>query len=120
MISFSTIVVRLLVALLLGSLIGLEREYRHHNAGLRTNALVALSTALFTVISAYGFNELLSMQHISLDPTRVASYVVAGIGFLGGGAIYFQKDSHRVKGLTTAAAIWTVAAIGMACGAGLL
>jgi len=119
-ISFSTILLRLLVALLLGSLIGLEREYRHRNAGLRTNALVAVGTALFTIISAFGFSELLSRQHISLDPTRIASYVVAGIGFLGGGIIYFRQDSHKVKGLTTAAAIWTVAAIGMACGAGLL
>jgi putative Mg2+ transporter-C (MgtC) family protein len=120
MISFSTILLRLFMALLLGSLIGLEREYRHHMAGLRTNALVAVGTALFTIISAYGFEELLGGQHISLDPTRVASYIVAGIGFLGGGAIYFQKDNSRVKGLTTAAAIWIVAAIGMACGAGLL
>src|SRR5436305_619131 len=88
MISFSTILLRLLAALLLGSLVGLEREYRHRNAGLRTNALVAVSTALFTIISAYGFDELLSKQHISLDPTRVASYVVAGIGFLGGGGNY--------------------------------
>lgn len=118
MISFSTILLRLFVALLLGSLIGLEREYRHRNAGLRTNALVAVGTALFTIISAFGFEELLSGPHISLDPTRIASYVVAGIGFLGGGVIYFQKD--KVRGLTTAAAIWTVAAIGMACGAGLL
>ena len=118
MISFPIVLLRLFVALLLGSLIGLEREYRHRNAGLRTNALVAVGTALFTIISAYGFEELLGGQHISLDPTRIASYVVAGIGFLGGGAIYFQKD--RVRGLTTAAAIWTVAAIGMACGAGLL
>jgi len=118
MISFPIVLLRLFVALLLGSFIGLEREYRHRNAGLRTNALVAVGTALFTIISAYGFEELLGGQHISLDPTRIASYVVAGIGFLGGGAIYFQKD--RVRGLTTAAAIWTVAAIGMACGAGLL
>jgi putative Mg2+ transporter-C (MgtC) family protein len=118
MISFSTILLRLFVALLLGSLIGLERECRHRNAGLRTNALVAVSTALFTIISAFGFEDLLGGQHITLDPTRVASYVVAGIGFLGGGTIYFQKE--RVRGLTTAAAIWTVAAIGMACGAGLL
>jgi len=118
MISFPIVLLRLFVALLLGSLIGLEREYRHRNAGLRTNALVAVGTALFTIISAYGFEELLGGQHISLDPTRIASYVVAGIGFLGGGAIYFQKD--RVRGLTTAAAIWSVAAIGMACGAGLL
>jgi len=120
MISFSTILLRLFAALLLGSLIGLEREYRHRNAGLRTNALVAVGTALFTIISAYSFDELLSRQHISLDPTRIASYVVAGIGFLGGGTIYFRQDSHKVKGLTTAAAIWAVAAIGMACGAGLL
>ncbi|GAC1622409.1 MAG: MgtC/SapB family protein [Ktedonobacteraceae bacterium] len=119
-ISFPVIVLRLAVALLLGALIGFERETREHTAGMRTNALVALGAALFTIISAYGFLELLSVPHIQLDPTRIASYVIAGIGFLGGGAIFFVQDKERVKGLTTAGAIWVVAAIGMACGAGLL
>ncbi len=119
-ISFPAILLRLTVAILLGSLIGFERETREHTAGMRTNALVALGAALFTVISAYGFLEMLSIPHVQLDPTRIASYVIAGIGFLGGGAIFFVQDKERVKGLTTAGAIWVVAAIGMACGAGLL
>src|SRR5260370_2908909 len=120
MISFSTILLRLVAALLIGSLNGLESEYRHRNAGLSTNALVAVGTALFTIISAYSFDELLSRQHISLDPTRIASYVVAGIGFLGGGTIYFRQGSHKVKSLTTPAAIWTVAAIGLPSRPGFL
>jgi putative Mg2+ transporter-C (MgtC) family protein len=120
MISFLTILLRLSVALVLGSLVGLERESHDHEAGMRTNALVAVGTALFTIISAYGFLGFLGLTHIQIDPTRIASYVVAGIGFLGGGVIFLRHESERVKGVTTAAAIWVVAAIGMACGAGLL
>jgi putative Mg2+ transporter-C (MgtC) family protein len=120
MISFSEIVSRLTVALLLGALIGLEREWRYHTAGLRTNALVSLGSALFTIISAFGFISLTSYTHVQVDPTRIASYVVAGIGFLGGGTIYTLQKEEKVKGLTTASAIWVVAAIGMACGAGML
>jgi len=120
MISFPTILLRLSVALFLGALVGLERESRDHEAGMRTNALVALGTALFTIISAFGFLGFLSLAHIQIDPTRIASYVVAGIGFLGGGVIFLRQESERVKGVTTAATIWVVAAIGMACGAGLL
>ncbi len=119
-ISFSTILLRLAVAIVLGACIGFEREVREHTAGMRTNALVALGAALFTIISAYGFLELLKIPRVQLDPTRVASYVIAGIGFLGGGAIFFVQDKERVRGLTTAGAIWVVAAIGMACGVGFL
>jgi putative Mg2+ transporter-C (MgtC) family protein len=120
MISFPEILLRLGIALLLGALVGLERETSEHAAGIRTNALVALGSALFTVISAFGFLSMLGIPHIQLDPTRIASYVVAGIGFLGGGAIFHREAKEQVKGLTTAAAIWVVAAIGMACGAGFL
>jgi putative Mg2+ transporter-C (MgtC) family protein len=120
MISFPEILLRLGIALLLGALVGLERETSEHTAGMRTNALVALGSALFTVISAFGFLSMLGIPHIQLDPTRIASYVVAGIGFLGGGAIFRQEAKEQVRGLTTAAAIWVVAAIGMACGAGFL
>ncbi len=116
MISFPILILRLALALVLGGLIGLEREFSEHRAGMRTNALVSLGAALFTVISAYGFLDSAHLLHVQIDPTRIASYVVAGIGFLGGGAIFTRKDS--VRGLTTAAAIWTVAAIGMACGVG--
>jgi putative Mg2+ transporter-C (MgtC) family protein len=120
MITFPTILLRLVVALVLGACVGWEREYNEHNAGIRTIALVALGTALFTIISAFGFEDLLNYPHVQLDPTRIASYVVAGIGFLGGGSIFLQQDAQRVRGLTTAASIWVVAAIGMACGAGML
>lgn len=120
MISFPEIFLRLGTALLLGALIGLEREISEHSAGMRTNALVALGSALFTVISAYGFLSMLDLPHIQLDPTRIASYIIAGIGFLAGGAIFHREAKEQVKGLTTAAAVWVVAAIGMACGAGFL
>jgi Uncharacterized membrane protein len=118
-ISFTEILLRLLIATLLGSVLGWERALNEHNAGLRTNALVALGTALFTIISGYAFGEFARYPHIQIDPTRIASYVVAGIGFLGGGTIFLRRDSNRVRGLTSAATIWIVAAVGMACGAGL-
>ncbi len=120
MLPLYSMLLRMFVALVLGALIGLERETNEHTAGMRTNALVALGAALFTIISAFGFNDLRNLPHTQLDPTRIASYVVAGIGFLGGGTIFFLQEKERVKGLTTAAAIWVVAAVGMACGAGLL
>ncbi len=120
MISFPAILLRLSLALVLGAIIGAERESSEHSAGLRTNALVALGASLFTVVSAYGFADLIGMAHVQLDPSRIASYVVAGIGFLGAGTIFLQRDKEKVKGLTTAATIWIVAAIGLACGAGLL
>jgi putative Mg2+ transporter-C (MgtC) family protein len=120
MISFPTILLRLGVALVLGAVVGFERELRYPAAGIRTLALVSLGSALFTLVSAYGFLSLLSIPHLTLDPTRIASYIVAGIGFLGGGTIFLTRDKERVKGLTTAATIWVVAALGMTCGAGLI
>ncbi|WP_220195209.1 MgtC/SapB family protein [Ktedonospora formicarum] len=120
MLPFPTVLLRLGVALLLGTLIGWEREGHDHAAGMRTNALVAVGCAFFTILSGYAFHDMLETQHIQLDPTRIASYVVAGIGFLGGGSIFIARDRSRVKGMTTAAAIWVVAAIGMGCGAGML
>lgn len=119
MISFSTILLRLGIALILGTLVGVEREVTEHAAGMRTNALVALGSALFTLIGGSGFSEVVG-RYVQADPTRVAAYVVAGIGFLGAGTIFFQRDREQVKGLTTAATIWIVAAIGMACGVGWL
>jgi putative Mg2+ transporter-C (MgtC) family protein len=120
MISYWTILLRLLLALLLGSIIGLEREQKERGAGMRTVALVTLGSALFTIISEYGFLDLLGQYRITLDPTRIASYIVAGIGFLGAGTIFINRESDKVKGLTTAASIWVMAAVGIACGAGLL
>ena len=102
---------RLVVALVLGSFIGVERELQNMPAGFRTHALVSLGSALFTVISAEAFTGPGS------DPTRIAAQVVSGIGFLGGGAILHYGGT--VRGLTTAASLWSVAAVGMAAGAGL-
>jgi putative Mg2+ transporter-C (MgtC) family protein len=120
MISFPLILLRLAVALVLGAAIGFERELKEHSAGMRTLALVSIGSALFTIVSAYGFLALLGIPRLVLDPTRIASYIVAGIGFLGAGTIFLSSQSEKVKGLTTAATIWVVAAIGLACGAGML
>ncbi len=120
MISFTTLLLRLGLAVLLGAVIGLERERGERAAGMRTQALVALGSALFTIVSAFGFTTLLGTPHLQFDPSRIASYIVAGIGFLGAGTIFVSREQGRVKGLTTAASIWVVAAIGLACGAGLL
>lgn len=86
-ISFSVILRRLGIAIVLGAVIGLEHESTEHGAGLRMQALVALSSSLFTIISTFGFVSFLGVPHIKIDPTRIASYVVAGIGFLGAGSI---------------------------------
>jgi putative Mg2+ transporter-C (MgtC) family protein len=118
--SFLTILLRLGLAVFLGALLGLERESREHSAGMRTNALVSLGSCLFTIISAFGFLDFTSTPHMQIDPTRIASYIVAGIGFLGAGTIFLSRESNTVKGLTTAATVWLVAAVGMACGAGLI
>jgi putative Mg2+ transporter-C (MgtC) family protein len=101
---------RLALAGVLGGLIGLERELREREAGLRTHLLVAVGAALFTIAGAYGFDS------ASVDPTRVAAQIVTGVGFLGAGAIIRQGFS--VRGLTTAATLWVVAAVGLASGAG--
>ncbi len=103
--------VRLVVALLLGAVIGWERELQRMPAGFRTHALVSLGSAIFTIVSAYAFTGPLA------DPTRIAAQIVSGVGFLGGGAILHYGGT--VRGLTTAASLWAVAAVGMAAGAGL-
>lgn len=110
-------ILRIFVAALLGGAIGLEREYRSKEAGFRTHFLVALGSALFMIVSMYGFNEVLQVGTVRLDPSRVAAQVVSGIGFIGAGTIMIQK--HAVKGLTTAAGVWVTAAIGLTCGAGM-
>jgi putative Mg2+ transporter-C (MgtC) family protein len=109
--------VRLLIASILGAAIGLEREIHDHPAGMRTHLLVALGSAIFTVLSIYGFEGVTANGvSPSVDPTRIAAQVVSGIGFLGAGAII--KYGTSIRGLTTAASLWTAAAIGMAAGAG--
>lgn len=107
-----TLIIRLVVACLLAFVIGLDREYRAKDAGLKTHFLVSLGSALFMIISRYGFDN--STQ---VDFSRVAAQVVSGIGFIGAGTIIFQKQI--VRGLTTAASLWSVSGIGMAAGAGL-
>ncbi|GAA3767686.1 MgtC/SapB family protein [Salinactinospora qingdaonensis] len=104
-------------ALILCSLIGLERELRGKAAGLRTHTLVGLGAALFMVVSKYGFGDVLASGLIMLDPSRVAAQIVSGIGFIGAGLIFVRGD--LVRGLTTAAVVWVSAAVGTACGAGL-
>ena len=106
----------LAVAFTLSALIGLEREFRHKSAGLRTYTLVGTTAALFLLISKYGFFAVLS-QTVILDPSRVSAQIVTGIGFIGAGLIFVE--ANRVKGLTTAATVWLVTAVGMASGAGL-
>ncbi len=110
-------IVRLLLATLLGSVIGFEREYHAKEAGVRTHLLVALGSCLFMIISVYGFDFMLDRDHVSFDPSRIASQVVTGIGFIGAGTIILQKQ--MVRGLTTAAGLWVTAAIGLACGNGM-
>jgi putative Mg2+ transporter-C (MgtC) family protein len=107
--------VRLLVAAVLGLAIGFEREIHGHPAGLRTHMLVALGSALFTVLSIHGFGEEAGGAGL-VDPTRIAAQIVSGIGFLGAGAIL--KDGVVIRGLTTAASLWATSALGMAAGAG--
>ena len=108
---------QLALALLLSTLIGLEREFRMKSAGLRRHTLVGVAAALFMLVSKYGFGDVLAINKVVLDPSRVAAQVVSGIGFIGGGLIFVQRDV--VRGLTTAATVWLTAAVGMACGAGL-
>ena len=112
-------ILRIAIAGVLGAAVGLERELRAKEAGTRTHFLVAMGSALFTILSQYGFDESLKIYRsfASFDPSRIAAQVVTGIGFIGAGTIIFQK--HVVKGLTTAAGLWATAAIGMTAATGL-
>lgn len=109
--TYMELTIRLMLALLLGGAIGIERVYRAKEAGFLTHFLVALGSALFCLVSQFGFGVDLK------DSSRVAAQVVSGIGFLGAGTIIFQKNV--VRGLTTAAGLWVTAAIGLACGTGM-
>jgi putative Mg2+ transporter-C (MgtC) family protein len=102
------IIFQMLLAAVLGGLIGMEREVKGKSSGLRTFAFVAMGSALFTILSIHGFND--------VGPSRVASNILTGVGFLGAGVIFRQEE--RVRGITTAAGLWLVAAIGMAVGCG--
>src|ERR1700761_6091081 len=112
----SEMLVRLIGAAVLGSMIGFERERLLWAAGIRTHMLVCVGSCLIMIVSQYGFSNVLA-QNVVLDPSRVAAQVASGIGFLGAGAILARGEI--VKGLTTAASIWTVAAVGLAVGGGL-
>jgi putative Mg2+ transporter-C (MgtC) family protein len=115
------LILRLLFAATLAGVLGVERELTEQPAGFRTHILVGLGAALFTIVSAYGFQAIAGLgprQVVSADVTRVASQIVVGIGFLGGGAIL--KYGASVRGLTTAANLWITAAVGTAIGIGLL
>jgi putative Mg2+ transporter-C (MgtC) family protein len=117
MISPEQTVLRLVVAAVLGGLVGLERERIEWAAGMRTHARVSLGSALFMVVSIFGFSDILNERHVILDPSRVAAQVASGIGFIGAGTIILRREI--VKGLTTAASIWAVAAVGLAVGGGM-
>ncbi|NUZ06691.1 MgtC/SapB family protein [Piscinibacter koreensis] len=112
------VVVRLGVAALLGALVGLERERHEWAAGLRTHMLVCVGSALVMLVSMFGFSDVQGAPHVSFDPSRVAAQVVSGIGFLGAGTILFLRQ-EVIRGLTTAASLWTIAAVGLAVGSGL-
>ena len=117
MISDLDITLRLAVAAVLGSIIGFERERLLWAAGIRTHMLVSVGACLLMIVSAYGFQHVLTVPHVVLDPSRIAAQVVSGIGFLGAGSILAR--GQVVKGLTTAASVWAVAALGLAAGGGL-
>ncbi len=113
----SVMIGRLLVAAVLGGMVGFERERLLWAAGLRTHMLVCIGSCLIIIVSAYGFNDVLGEKNVVLDPSRIAAQVVSGVGFLGAGTILFRGEA--VKGLTTAASLWAVAGIGLASGSGL-
>ncbi|MBU4274568.1 MgtC/SapB family protein [Patescibacteria group bacterium] len=108
------IIFQLLLAAVLGGLVGLEREYQKRAAGLRTHSLVCLGSALFIIISLESFHQWANITGISFDPSRVISGIVLGVGFIGAGLIMHR--GFKIEGLTTAAGIWVVAAIGVAVG----
>lgn len=118
MITWQEVILRLFLAAVFGGAVGIDRQRYEWAAGLRTHMLVCLGSALIMIVSAYGFADVQMQEHVSLDPSRVAAQVVSGIGFLGAGTILFLKH-EVVKGLTTAAGLWTVAGIGLAIGGGL-
>jgi putative Mg2+ transporter-C (MgtC) family protein len=117
LISNQDMLVRLSLAIVFGSVVGIERGRAERAAGFRTHALVSLGSCLFMVVSQFGFTDVLGTPNVGLDPSRIAAQVVSGIGFLGAGTIIFWRE--KVRGLTTAASIWSTAAIGLAVGSGL-
>jgi putative Mg2+ transporter-C (MgtC) family protein len=115
-ISHFELTIRIVFALIIGGLIGLEREWGDHAAGFRTHILVCLGSALIMLLSIYGFSEFATETNVRMDPARLAAQVISGIGFLGAGTIL--RTGMSISGLTTAASLWVVAALGLAVGAG--
>ncbi len=111
--------VRLILAAILGGIVGIEREYNKHPAGFRTHLLVCVGACLVMILAMFGFQQFMeeNREFVNFDPSRLAAYVVSGIGFLGAGTIMVQ--GYTVRGLTTAASIWVVAGIGLAIGIGM-
>ncbi|WP_413371889.1 MgtC/SapB family protein [Paenibacillus taichungensis] len=108
--------IRVGVSLLVGGIIGLEREHGQHHAGFRTHILVCLGSTLITLISIYGFSQFAGELNVRMDPARLTAQIISGIGFLGAGTIL--RNGNRISGLTTAASLWVVAAMGIGVGAG--
>ncbi len=117
MLSYQEIIIRMVISLLIGLIIGYERTKQQKPAGIRTYSLVCIGSTLFMIISAYGLQSLPHISGFQTDPGRVAAQIVTGIGFLGAGVIW--KDRGNIRGLTTAANLWTTAGLGMAIGLGL-
>ncbi len=113
------ILIRLLLAAVLGAVIGVNRGRLEWAAGLRTHMLVSVGAALAMIVSAFGFADVLTRPDIVLDPSRIAAQVISGVGFLGAGTILFLQREQVIRGLTTAAGLWAVSAIGLAAGSGL-
>ena len=115
-IDYVHLALRMLLAAVLGGLVGIEREWSNHSAGFRTHILVCLGSATIMLLSIYGFSDFTNEANVRIDPARLAAQVISGIGFLGAGAI--MRNGNMIKGLTTAASVWVVAAIGLCVGAG--
>lgn len=113
-----TFLLRILMAMFCGGIIGIERQNRSKIAGIRTHLMVALAACLMMIISKYGFGDVITIDGISCDASRIASSIVTGIGFIGTGLIFTGKQGH-VSGMTTAAGVWVTVGIGMAIGAGM-
>jgi len=118
MITTLDILLRLSLAAVLGGIVGIERERKDWAAGLRTHMMVCVGAALAMIVSAFGFKDILGASNVILDPSRIAAQVISGIGFIGAGTILFLRQ-EVIRGLTTAAGLWTVAAIGLAAGGGM-
>lgn len=118
LLSESEIVIRLFVALIVGTILGFERTKSKKPAGIRTHSLVCIASTMISIVSAYGFGEFAKYSTVSMDPARLIVGIITGIGFLGAGIIWKDSNHGDVRGLTTAANIWAVAGLGIAIGLG--